>query len=107
MAALKQLVSELVSRVASVRYGDKVLHFGGGVAMGVVFPSLFPPVIADAAGFSVAVGKEVYDRVHPDKHTSDVWDAVWTILGYGVGRLTHYLVKAQEGPWQALKALFV
>lgn len=28
-----------------------------------------------------AVGKEVYDRQHPEKHTCDVWDAVATVLG--------------------------
>jgi hypothetical protein len=32
-----------------------------------------------------AVGKEVYDWFHRDRHTPDVWDAVVTVIGGVVG----------------------
>ena len=66
---------------------DKSLHalVGGAVFSAVYvactlvgFPSLYP---ATGAVVLAAVGKEVYDYIHRDKHTPDFMDAVATLAG--------------------------
>ena len=54
---------------------DKFQHFvlGALVALCPVYPVV--------AVLIVAVGKEVYDHFHPDKHTCDAMDAIATIVG--------------------------
>jgi hypothetical protein len=51
---------------------DKAWHFLFGLIAGVV--SIY-------AVIAVAIGKEVYDHFHPDKHVCDAMDAVVTIIG--------------------------
>jgi hypothetical protein len=36
-----------------------------------------------------AIGKEIYDYFHQDKHTPDVWDAVATTLGGLLGYIIY------------------
>jgi hypothetical protein len=36
----------------------------------------------------IAALKEIYDALHPDKHTADFWDWVATTLGGLVGFVT-------------------
>lgn len=66
---------------------DKALHIvvGGAIfsAAYVLFTLAGLPALHIAAGAVVlaAVGKEVYDRIHRDKHTPDLMDAVATIIG--------------------------
>jgi hypothetical protein len=48
------------------------------------------PFIGAASVFIVAIIaalKEVYDYMHPDKHTADIWDWVATSLGGVLGML--------------------
>lgn len=66
---------------------DKALHalVGGAIFSAayvactlVGFPALYP---AAGAVVGAAVGKEIYDYIHRDKHTPDFMDAVATIAG--------------------------
>lgn len=59
---------------------DKALHFIAGVLIFAV--AHFGGIWVGMAAVTVAaVGKEIYDWFHRDKHTPDVWDAVATMLG--------------------------
>ena len=66
---------------------DKSLHalVGGAIfsAAYVLFSIAGLPALHIAAGAVVlaAMGKEVYDYIHRDKHTPDLMDAVATIVG--------------------------
>ena len=66
---------------------DKSLHIvvGGAIfsAAYVLFTLAGLPALHIAAGAVVlaAVGKEVYDYAHRDKHTPDLMDAVATVAG--------------------------
>jgi len=63
---------------------DKVAHFAVGVL--IYAPLHFIDPVVGLLGVAVAaVGKEVYDYLHRDNHTPDVWDAVATMLGGIVG----------------------
>jgi len=63
---------------------DKVAHFAVGVL--IYAPLHFiDPVVGLLGVAVVAVGKEVYDYLHRDNHTPDVWDAVATMLGGVIG----------------------
>jgi hypothetical protein len=63
---------------------DKALHIIAGVLFYAAFHFL-SPMIGMAAVVIAAVGKEVYDYMHKDKHTPDAWDAIATIGGGCVG----------------------
>lgn len=63
---------------------DKYLHFGVGLVIGVLFSFINPylgVLMAAIAGWI----KEKYDKMHPEKHTSDGWDAYATVIGGIVG----------------------
>lgn len=63
---------------------DKALHFIAGVLIFAV--AHFGGIWVGVAAVTVAaVGKEIYDWFHRDKHTPDIWDAVATVLGGVVG----------------------
>jgi hypothetical protein len=59
---------------------DKALHVIAGVLAYAVF-HFVSPVVGMAAVVVAAVGKEVYDWFHRDRHTPDLWDAVATMAG--------------------------
>lgn len=59
---------------------DKALHIIVGVLVYAV-AHFVNPSVGMAAVVVAAVGKEVYDYMHKDKHTPDVWDAIATIGG--------------------------
>jgi hypothetical protein len=63
---------------------DKALHFIVGVLI-YAAAHFISPVVGMVAVTIAAVGKEVYDWFHRDRHTPDVWDAVATIAGGVVG----------------------
>jgi len=63
---------------------DKVAHFAVGVL--IYAPLHFIGPVVGLMGVAVAaVGKEVYDIANKSHHTPDVWDAVATMVGGGIG----------------------
>ena len=72
--------SWLVGKVAE----DKFMHFiSGAIIAAVLTPFIgFYAVVVVAI---IALLKEIYDALHPDKHTADFWDWVATTLGGVVG----------------------
>jgi len=59
---------------------DKLGHFVAGVFIYAIFhfvSPLFGLVMVAVAG----IGKEIYDYLHRDKRTPDIWDALVTMLG--------------------------
>lgn len=59
---------------------DKQVHFLGGYAIGITF-GLVVPVLGLMLAFAVGLGKEVYDKYHPDNHSADKYDFLATLLG--------------------------
>lgn len=58
---------------------DKLLHAGAGALIALLVGlATGMPWVGAAAALVAAVGKEVYDRQHPETHTQDIMDAVVT-----------------------------
>jgi hypothetical protein len=79
----------MLSRLSSLP-ADKVLHFAAGV---VLFAVALPFIGATyALAFAVIAGfaKELYDALHKDKHTPDIWDALATAAGGVLGFFCTY-----------------
>jgi hypothetical protein len=61
---------------------DKILH----VLVGMILAA--NPVLEPGPAFATAVAagvlKEIYDKKHPAKHSSDPRDALATVLGAGI-----------------------
>ena len=59
---------------------DKFMHFISGLLIAVILTPFigFYSVLIVAL---IALAKEVYDYLHPDLHTADIWDWVATTLG--------------------------
>jgi hypothetical protein len=65
---------------------DKQMHF----LSGFIIAAVLTPFIGAYSILVVAVIaalKEIYDALHPDKHTADIWDWVATSLGGVLGML--------------------
>jgi hypothetical protein len=63
---------------------DKQMHF----VCGFIIAAVLTPFIGAYSILVVAIIaalKEIYDYMHPDKHTADIWDWVATTLGGVVG----------------------
>jgi hypothetical protein len=70
----------LVGQVAE----DKFLHF----ICGFIIAAVLTPFIGAYSILVVAIIaalKEIYDYLHPETHTADIWDWVATTLGGIVG----------------------
>jgi hypothetical protein len=71
---------------------DKQLHF----ICGFIIAAVLTPFIGFYAVVIVAIIallKEIYDALHPDKHTPDFWDWVATSLGGVLGyTLISYII---------------
>ncbi len=66
---------------------DKQMHFlSGFIIAAVLTPFIGAYSIVVVA--IIALLKEIYDALHPDKHTADIWDWVATTLGGLVGFVT-------------------
>ncbi len=65
---------------------DKALHMLTGVMLFALLHFVSAP-LAFAGVVVAAIAKEVYDYMHADLHTCDVWDAVATVIGGLVGLL--------------------
>lgn len=76
---------------------DKVGHFAAGAAItsvvNIAHPYAYAPEAALGTTVLVAVGKEVYDRQHSDKHKAETNDALATILG---GALVYSAIKTDR-----------
>lgn len=59
---------------------DKQIHLLAGVAIAGLSSPFGMPVMA-ACVCAAAIGKEVYDSYHRDKHTPDALDALATMAG--------------------------
>jgi hypothetical protein len=73
---------------------DKKLHLGAGFAIGMVAAALahgfhvpYPFALGVGAAAAAGIAKEWYDGQHPDKHTKDVMDAIFTAGGGVVGAI--------------------
>lgn len=64
---------------------DKTGHFIAGVLIYYTTLHFIDPFVGLLSVAVVAVGKEVFDCLHRDKHTPDMWDAVATLLGGIIG----------------------
>lgn len=63
---------------------DKQMH----IVAGFIIAAVLTPFIgfyAVAIVAIIAALKEIYDYLHPESHTADVWDWVATVLGGVVG----------------------
>lgn len=60
---------------------DKCIHFIGGALVCFIAYMAFGVIAACVATIAAALGKELYDYIHPEKHTADPWDAIVTICG--------------------------
>ena len=70
---------------------DKFMHFLSGAILGIILT----PFLGWASILwvsAIAMLKEVYDYLNPDKHTADIWDWVATSLGGAFGTLLTKLV---------------
>jgi hypothetical protein len=70
---------------------DKQMHF----ICGFIIAAVLTPFIGAYSILVVAIIaalKEIYDYMHPDKHTADIWDWVATTLGGVVGFVVVALV---------------
>lgn len=61
---------------------DKQMHFlSGAILATAILLVTGSPSVSFVSVSLVAMLKEVYDLLHKDKHTPDVWDWVATTLG--------------------------
>jgi len=66
---------------------DKIYHFIAGLTIALLF-GLYSPFVGLCMAIVVAAGKEVYDYINQDNHTSDGADFVATVVGGLVGYVT-------------------
>ena len=85
------MIARLLTRLDAIP-ADKVRHFAGGAVLTCALYVLGLPFwLAAAAVIASALGKEAYDAAHPENHTSDLYDALATILGGATVLLPLYL----------------
>lgn len=60
---------------------DKLLHFGAGMGIALLFGFAVFPWFGLAAAAFVGLLKEVYDHFDPFSHTVDLWD--WLVTCFG------------------------
>lgn len=82
MEKLLNILNSLFDKVyiPHIASADKQAHaWGGLIAFGAVW-AISSAFIALAVVYTLAAGKEIYDRFHKDVHTCDIWDAVATVF---------------------------
>lgn len=79
------MIEKLINLANSIP-SDKVAHCLGGVILFAI-GQLFGYGLALAV--IGAVVKEIYDYMHKDTHTPDVWDAIATIIGGLLGYIIY------------------
>lgn len=77
----------MIEKVLKILETDKSLHFLVGFFITVIFqwPLRYEGLIV---AIILGVVKEMYDRLHYDRHTCDIWDVISTISGAIIGFLT-------------------
>lgn len=60
---------------------DKVLHFIAGVVITFLCSLYLTPLFAASVGAFAGFAKEIYDSLHPEKHTADFYDFIATVFG--------------------------
>ena len=77
---------------------EKILNFLNNIPSDKIYHCLVGVIlfaIGQLFGYGLlfvvvgAIGKEIYDYFHQDKHTPDVWDAVATTLGGLLGYIIY------------------
>lgn len=74
------MIERILAKLNSIP-ADKVFHFTGGTILFALALPFTGPVYAVAAVTIVGFLKEVYDSLHKQSHTPDVWDALATAAG--------------------------
>ena len=70
---------------------DKALHMIGGMLIWILIIAFgFSMIIAQLVVLAAAISKELYDKLHPKKHTADLWDIIATISLSGLITLVLY-----------------
>jgi len=73
---------QLWNNFTAWRHIDKLVHFGVGAFLASALLAIGAPAgLASLAVFTLAGYKELRDRLNPEKHTFDGWDAYWTHAG--------------------------
>lgn len=70
---------------------DKANHMIYGLIIFTVTAILFDAVIGLGICSIAAFSKELYDLQHKDRHTPDIYDAIWTIVGGMLGFIISFL----------------
>ena len=61
---------------------DKLYHLLAGVGISFLFAVGFSSLLAGIlAAAAAGILKEAWDYYHPEGHTVDVWDALFTMFG--------------------------
>ena len=68
-----------------IEHFDKVLHFILGSVIGAIWSLQGGIISGIIVGSIFGIGKELYDFLHPKKHTCDWLDALATIVGSIIG----------------------
>lgn len=66
---------------------DKANHFIYGLIIFGLFKIILGPLVGIILCSLFGVGKEIYDYLHKDIHTPDIYDAIVTISGGLIGLL--------------------
>ncbi len=72
---------DLLSKLQNIIPLDKQLHFYAGLAIGFTLSVFIPFLIAFVIVMIIGALKELYDYLHPDKHSCEFLDWLATTLG--------------------------
>lgn len=79
------MIEKILARLNAIP-SDKIYHCLTGVILFAIGNLVGYGLLVAIVG---AIGKEIYDYLHKDTHTPDVWDAVATILGGLLGYIIY------------------
>lgn len=83
------MIESILSKLNSIP-ADKVYHFAGGAILFALALPFLGGMYSVVAVAIVGFAKEVYDTLHKDNHTPDVWDALATAAGGLLGLFCTY-----------------
>lgn len=78
------MIERILSKLNSIP-ADKVAHFTVGVILFALALPFLGGMYSVVAVAIVGFAKEVYDTLHKDNHTPDIWDALATAAGGVLG----------------------